>query len=163
MTQARPRTHARPIRFLQIIPILRIFDLDKAKQFYVGYLGFAVDWEHRFARGLPLYMQISRGDLALHLSEHHGDCTPGSTVFVITTGLREFHREITAKRYPYLRPGIERMPWNADVMEVQDPFGNRIRFNEYIPRPAGDPAQLAAAAKPSRSGREKKKSSRRHA
>lgn len=132
MRQAKSRANARPIRFVQTIPILRIFDLGKAKEFYVDYLGFAVDWEHRFEPGLPLYMQVSRGDLTLHLSEHHGDCTPGSTVFVIMSGLSEFHREIRAKPYGYLRPGIERMPWDADVMEVLDPFGNRIRFNEYI-------------------------------
>ena len=31
--------------FHQTIPILRIFDVEKAKEFYVGFLGFAVDWE----------------------------------------------------------------------------------------------------------------------
>lgn len=30
------------------IPILRIFDEAKAKEFYVAFLGFSVDWEHRF-------------------------------------------------------------------------------------------------------------------
>ena len=83
-------------------------------------------------------MQVSRGDLTLHLSEHRGDCTPATTVFVIMSGLSEFHREIRAKRYRYLRPGIERMPWNTGVMEVLDPFGNRIRFNEYIHERVGD-------------------------
>jgi hypothetical protein len=34
----------------QAIPIFRIFDVAKAKEFYVGFLGFQVDWEHRFAR-----------------------------------------------------------------------------------------------------------------
>jgi len=29
-----------------------------------------------------------------------------------------------------MRPGIEDAPWNARVMEVIDPFGNRIRFSE---------------------------------
>lgn len=138
MSQTNPQANARPIRFAQTIPILRIFDVDPAKAFYVGYLGFSVDWEHRFERNLPLYMQVSGGDLTLHLSEHQGDATPGSTVFVIVSGLDEFHREITARRYRYLRPAIERMPWNADVMEVRDPFGNRIRFNEYVrQRPNG--------------------------
>jgi catechol 2,3-dioxygenase-like lactoylglutathione lyase family enzyme len=32
----------------QGIPIFRIFDVEKAKDFYVGFLGFRVDWEHRF-------------------------------------------------------------------------------------------------------------------
>jgi catechol 2,3-dioxygenase-like lactoylglutathione lyase family enzyme len=119
---------------LQTVPILRIFDVEKAREFYVGFLGFAVDWEHRFEDGAPLYMQVSRGGLVIHLSEHHGDACPGSTVFVRLTGLDEYHREITAKRYRSMRPGIEIAPWNAKLMEVIDPFGNRLRFNEDLPR-----------------------------
>ena len=121
-------------RVLQTIPILRIFDVGKAKEFYVGFLGLTVDWEHRFDDAAPLYMQLSRGDLVLHLSEHHGDACPGSTVFVRMTGLGEYHREITSKGYGYMRPGIETAPWNARIMEVTDPFGNRLRFNEDMPR-----------------------------
>ena len=120
----------RPETFDQVIPILRIFDVAKAREFYVGFLGLKVDWEHRFSKDAPLYMQVSRGRLVLHLSEHHGDACPGSTVFVRMTGLKAFHREITSKGYRYLRPGIERAPWKANCMEVVDPFGNRIRFNE---------------------------------
>jgi catechol 2,3-dioxygenase-like lactoylglutathione lyase family enzyme len=120
-------------RMLQTIPILRIFSVEKAREFYVGFLGFTVDWEHRFDPAAPLYMQVSRGGLSLHLSEHHGDACPGSTVFVRVTGLAAYHREITAKGYGFMRPGIERAPWNADVMEVTDPFGNRLRFNEDLP------------------------------
>ena len=118
-----------PVAF-QAIPIFRIFDVTKAREFYVGFLGFRVDWEHRFDETAPLYMQVSRDGLVLHLSEHHGDACPGSTVIVQTTGLDEYHREITAKGYRFMRPGIELAPWNARVMEVTDPFGNRLRFNE---------------------------------
>jgi hypothetical protein len=32
-----------------------------------------------------------------------------------------------------MRPVLEVEPWNAGVMEVTDPFGNRLRFNEPIP------------------------------
>ena len=119
-------------RFEQIIPILRMFDVTKAKEFYIGFLGFKVDWEHRFSPEAPLYIQVSRRKFLLHLSEHHGDCCPGSTVFVRMTGLRAFHREITLKNYPYNKPGIERAPWKANCMEVVDPFGNRLRFSEEL-------------------------------
>jgi catechol 2,3-dioxygenase-like lactoylglutathione lyase family enzyme len=118
------------IGFDQTVPILRIFSVDKAKEFYLEFLGFTLDWEHSFAADLPLYMQVSRGALCLHLSEHHGDACPGSTVFVRMRGVEALHRELTAKSYRYLRPGVERAPWGARVMEVTDPFGNRIRFNE---------------------------------
>jgi uncharacterized glyoxalase superfamily protein PhnB len=120
----------------QVIPILRIFDVEKAREFYVGFLGFGVDWEHRFEESAPLYMQVSRGGLVLHLSEHHGDCCPGAAVFVRMTGLDELHREISAKGYRFMRPGIRPTPWNARMMEVIDPFNNRIRFNEYLPAAA---------------------------
>jgi catechol 2,3-dioxygenase-like lactoylglutathione lyase family enzyme len=120
------------LQALQTIPILRIFSVEKAREFYVGFLGFTVDWEHRFDPAAPIYMQVSRAGCVLHLSEHHGDCCPGSTVFVRVTGLEEFHREITSKGYGYLRPGVERTFHDSKCMEVIDPFGNRIRFDEAI-------------------------------
>lgn len=118
------------IVFQKTVPILRIFDVDKAKAFYVGFLGFQIDWEHRFDEQAPLYMQVSRGALVLHLSEHHGDCCPGARIFIEMTGIREFHREITSKGYQYMRPGIEHAFYNATCTEVIDPFGNRLTFNE---------------------------------
>jgi hypothetical protein len=36
------------IEFGPIIPILRIFSEEKAREFYLEYLGFTLDWEHRF-------------------------------------------------------------------------------------------------------------------
>lgn len=118
------------IAFDETIPILRIFSVEKAKEFYLGFLGFTLDWEHRFDDTLPLYMQVSRGALRLHLSEHHGDACPGSTIFVRMRGIEVLHRELADRNYRYLRPGIEHAPWNARLLEVTDPFGNRIRFNE---------------------------------
>jgi catechol 2,3-dioxygenase-like lactoylglutathione lyase family enzyme len=112
------------------IPVLRIFDRAKAKEFYLDFLGFRLEWEHRFADGAPVYLQIARGDLVLHLSEHHGDGSPGAVVYVRTTGLAAFHREITAKDYPFMRPGLERTPWRSMLMELTDPFHNRLRFDE---------------------------------
>ena len=120
------------IEFLATVPLLRIFDVAKAKEFYVGFLGFAVDWEHRFDDAAPLYMQVSRGGLVLHLTEHHGDACPGSTVFVRMRGVEELHGEISAKGYGFLRPGVEKTFHDSLCMEVIDPFGNRIRFDETL-------------------------------
>ncbi|CAN1724118.1 Bleomycin resistance protein [Hyphomicrobium sp. 1Nfss2.1] len=125
------------VRFSDAIPILRIFDVEKAKEFYVGFLGFTIDWEHRFGDDFPLYAQVSRADIKLHLSEHHGDASPGSTVFVWMRGIADYHRELTAKKYRYYRPGLEDAAWDAKMMQVADPFGNRLRFSE--PNAADDP------------------------
>lgn len=132
------------IQVLQTIPLLRIFSVEKAKEFYAGFLGFHIDWEHRFDDAAPVYLQASRAGCVLHLTEHHGDCCPGSTVFVWMTGLDEFHQEITAKGYAYLRPGVERAFYDAKCMEVTDPFGNRIRFNENL-KAASAPGQASGA------------------
>ena len=83
------------------IPILRIFSIEKAKEFYLDFLGFTIDWEHRFGENFPLYAQISRAGLALHLSEHHGDCSPGSTVFIWMRGIHDYNRELAAKDFRY--------------------------------------------------------------
>jgi catechol 2,3-dioxygenase-like lactoylglutathione lyase family enzyme len=115
------------LSFQQVIPILRIFDVAKAREFYCGLLGFAVKMEHRFEPDLPLYMAVERAGLELHLSEHHGDGSPGATAFVWMDGIEEYQAELIARKYGYGRPGVVRQPW-GDQMEVHDPFGNRIRF-----------------------------------
>jgi uncharacterized glyoxalase superfamily protein PhnB len=124
------------ISFTQVIPILRIFDIAKADEFYQGFLGFSVDFDHRFEPSLPLYRQVSRGSLLLHLSEHHGDGSPGVQIRVMMQGVEAFHREISAKGDGYMRPGLEKMPWGTLETGVTDPFGNRIRFCETIEEPA---------------------------
>lgn len=111
------------------IPILRIFSEEKAREFYLDFLGFTLEWEHRFGENFPLYVQIKRSGLTLHLSEHHGDATPGSTVFVPVEDITALHSELTAKNYKHAKPGIQTMDWGR-LMEIADPFGNRLRFCE---------------------------------
>jgi catechol 2,3-dioxygenase-like lactoylglutathione lyase family enzyme len=112
------------------IPVLRIFDYEKAKEFYIDWLGFEIAWEHRFDENAPVYTEVSRDGITLHLSEHHGDATPGAKVFVWCTGLREYHKILNDKKYKYNRPGLKRSFYKSWCMDVTDPFANRISFNE---------------------------------
>ena len=121
------------IQFQSIVPTIRIFSVEKAREFYIDYLGYKVDWEHRFDDNAPLLMQVSRGGIVLRLSEHHGDGSPGTHVTIEMSGIDELHDELTAKKYRYFRPSVEDMPWNARVMVVYDPFGNRVYFSERKP------------------------------
>ncbi|MHB2267521.1 glyoxalase superfamily protein [Aliihoeflea sp. PC F10.4] len=113
------------------VPIVRIFDIPKADEFYLGFLGFSVDWDHRYGDNFPLYRQVSRSGLRLHLSEHAGDATPGGNMCVYMTGIREFHRELSDRDYRYMKPGLEKQDNRLEV-QVTDPFNNRIRFMEIV-------------------------------
>lgn len=114
----------------KVIPVLRIFDLKKANDFYIKWLGFKVDWKEG-GKNSPLYMQVSKEHITLHLTEHHNDCTPGSRVFINYPGLKTYHKKLSAKKYKFNKPGYYKAPWNATIMEVSDPFGNHLLFNEY--------------------------------
>lgn len=115
-----------------VTPILRIFDEAKAREFYVDFLGFQVDWEHRFEPALPLYLQVSRDGCVLHLTEHHGDCCPGAAMRIDTGDVDAYQRELIAKQYGYARPGVDDTRWGSREMSVKDPFGNRLTFTSAI-------------------------------
>jgi catechol 2,3-dioxygenase-like lactoylglutathione lyase family enzyme len=118
------------IDFQRTVPIFRIFSLEKAREFYLDFLGFKVAWEHRFEPDAPVFMQVSRGGLAINLSEHHGDGTPGSIVYVHMTGVKALHRELNDKKYRHNRPGLQQQDWGMTELTVTDPFNNRITFGE---------------------------------
>ena len=119
------------INFGKISPIIRIFDEAKAREFYCGFLGFEVAFEHRQEKQLPLYMGVERAGALLHLTEHHCDASPGSNVFLPTQKVRMFHKELSDKQYSFGRPDLEELPWGLQI-QVHDPFGNRIRFCEQV-------------------------------
>ena len=119
-------------KFEQAIPVLRSLDEAKCRAFYCGFLGFEVDFEHRFAPHMPLYLGLVRGPVKLHLSEHRGDATTGSAIFVWLSGVDAYHRELAASAAGFALPEIADQPWGREIGLV-DPFGNRLRFCE---RPA---------------------------
>lgn len=89
-------------------PVFRSFDASKARGFYVDWLGFEWTGEHRFHTGAPLYAFLKLDVFHLHLSEHHGDATPGSTAIVYVEGLRKWRESLPI--YPNMQPGLETLP-----------------------------------------------------
>ena len=118
-------------------PVLRSFDEAKAREFYVWFLGFQVDWQHRFGDNFPLYMQVTRDACVLHLSEHHGDACPGAALRIELAGVDEFCAELQAKDYQNFKPG----PPTATSPAAEGPGPRR--------RPPG-PARGSAARAPPR-------------
>jgi uncharacterized glyoxalase superfamily protein PhnB len=121
------------VTFGAVVPVLRMFDEAKAREFYMGFLGFDVRWAHRFEPSLPLYLEVAREGCVLHLTEHHGDACPGAAVRIACQSVDEFCAELLARQYGYARPTVEIKPWGAREMSIADPFGNRLTFTECAP------------------------------
>ena len=116
--------------FTKITPLLRILDEAKAKEYYIDFLGFKLDWANR-ATG-ALFMQVSLDECVLHLSEHSGDARPGAAVKLHTDNIEAYVEQLVAKEYPRgvaeQRPGVTEQPWGSLDMVLVDPFGNRLIF-----------------------------------
>ena len=115
-----------------IVPILRIFNVEKASEFYLDFLGFQLDWQHRFGDNYPLYLQVSREQCILHLSEHHGDGSPGSSIRIHCTDIHHYHQLLQAKDYQFAKPEIQQTPWDTEEFQLTDPFYNRLVFWQDI-------------------------------
>lgn len=121
---------------MPVVPVLRSFDEHKALEFYVDFLGFKVDFRHRFGDDFPLYMGLSHSGCELHLSEHFGDGVPGVHIRIATDDVYGLARELAAKNYRNAKPGEpERTPWGTAELTIADPFGNRMTFTQALPAP----------------------------
>lgn len=110
------------------VPILRSFDEAKAREFYVDFLGFKIVFEHRFGKDAPLYMGVALGACELHLSEHHGDGTPGTYLRIEIDDVEGYCRTLNTKNYKNSKPGIMNQDWGFKEMSIADPAGNKLIF-----------------------------------
>lgn len=134
------------------IPVLRVFSEPLARQFYVDFLGFHLDFGGPAeGPGTPFYGQVSRNGTTLHLAEYAYEPTPGATVLIWMSGLNELHAALDANEVrtklwgpAVWMPVIEELPWGVRSLAIGDPFGNTIRFYEPIDRDLHPylPAQL---------------------
>ena len=114
----------------RVTPVLRLFDEAQTRAFYVDFLGFTVDWEHRFGDNFPLYLQVSREDCVLHLSAHYGDGSPGVALRIAVDDLDGYHEALGASAFRYAKPAIDATPWGSREMTLRDPASNRLVFVE---------------------------------
>ena len=119
------------LELLQVTPVLRIFDVPLALSFYVDYVGCSLDWQDGDPANGPVYLQVSRSPLVLHLSTYHGDGTPGGVALVEVRGIKDLLEELHSKGYRFMNPGLDEGPGEHMLStELIDPFGNLIRFFE---------------------------------
>ncbi|WP_406288118.1 glyoxalase superfamily protein [Embleya sp. NBC_00896] len=102
----------------QAIPILRVADAAKAVTWYER-LGFEKQWEHRFEPDFPAFVEVARGDVRLFLSEHTGDATPNTLIYLRVHNVDEVAQEFATP--------VQDPPW-ARELHLTDPDGNRLRI-----------------------------------
>lgn len=114
-----------------VIPQLRITDVRSSLRFYKDGLGFVVDWKHQFEPHLPLFMQLTRNDQTIFLTEHKKDCEPGGAVYFIVSNVNNCFAEFSGRGIVPKNPPAN-TPWGTCEMLIIDPDGNRLRFaSEY--------------------------------
>lgn len=120
------------LRVVSVVPILRMYDVAATIRLYIDYLGCSLDWQAGEG-DRPIYLQVSRDGMRLHLSSHHDDGTPRTAVLVEVRNIDALHTELHKRGYSFFNPGIGPGPGNVREMQLIDPASNRIRFYEPAP------------------------------
>ena len=115
----------------RVMPTLRITDYARSKAFYVDGLGFQIDWEHRFEPHFPVFMQVSRDEMALFLTEHKGDCSVGGLVHLYVPDVDAWHAEFVGRGIAVKEPPNQSLPGLRD-MTIVDPDGNKLRICQRL-------------------------------
>jgi catechol 2,3-dioxygenase-like lactoylglutathione lyase family enzyme len=136
-TGSEAPTHWRtPFAPTTTIPVLRIFSVQTAKEFYLDFLGFTLDFGGpTMGEDPPFYGQVSRPGATLQLTEQRYEAGPGATVDIWITGLDDLRYELFEKADGVLGPAmgvppVEEVWWGARVLVISDPFGNHLRLSE---------------------------------
>jgi uncharacterized glyoxalase superfamily protein PhnB len=120
-----------------VTPQFRITNPQRSLAFYVGGLGFKVDWEHRFEPGLPVFMQLTRAGQSIFLTEHAGDCKVGGATYFVVPDVDSCYKvvpDVDSCYKEFVSRGVvvteppEDAPYGPREMLVTDPDGNRLRF-----------------------------------
>ena len=112
----------------EAIPVLRVTDIARSLAWYER-LGFVEEWTHRFDEGFPAFTAVARHQGArIFLSEHEGDATPDTLVYIRLTDVDAVAREFGVQ--------VERQDWAREVA-LTDPDGNRL-----LPTPNPSPGRF---------------------
>ena len=117
-----------------LIPVLRMSEEAAAKAFYVDFLGFEIEWEHRFENSpeSPLYMQIRLGQAVIQLNGHAKPYTPPAEVRTLVRGVQAFCNHLRSIESKFPKPSVvdPRYSGKNTDMNLIDPFENYLVFWE---------------------------------
>jgi catechol 2,3-dioxygenase-like lactoylglutathione lyase family enzyme len=102
----------------EAIPVLHVSDAARAVDWYKR-LGYKEEWTHRFEPSMPAFVSLARdGAARLFLSEHRGDASPDTLVYLRMSDVDAVAKEFSAE--------IVDQPWAREV-HLTDVDGNRLR------------------------------------
>ncbi len=112
------------------IPQLPSGDLQRTADFFrfrLGFTDFKLFPEHG-------HLIVRRESAEIHFwlagsedeARHHGSA---SSCYIRVQHIELLHEELVQLHAPF-RYGLTRQPWGMHEMQVDDPFGNAIRFGE---------------------------------
>lgn len=111
------------------IPVIPILDEDASKRFYLDCLGYEVDWEHRFAPGSDLYLQISLGPSVLHLNGHATKERPTVEVRIPVRDLEGYCAWLGTRDFEEKPEAVDpRYEGKNTDLNLLDPAGNHLVF-----------------------------------
>lgn len=111
-------------------PVFGIRSYDKAIDYYIDWLGFNLDWEWRQAPGEPAIVSISRDGITIGLNEAPVAST-GAWLSVAVADVRALADEWNGRR-PGSVEVVSGVPYEGFVINLVDPFGNRIDFQQLL-------------------------------
>lgn len=112
----------------KVIPAFRITDYTKSKAFYVGEMGFKVDWEHQFEPHFPVFVQITKDEMTIYLTEHTGDCQTGGLIYLFVPDVDKWYEELKGNKDICLTAPPNEDLEGLRMMTVVDPDGNQLRI-----------------------------------
>jgi catechol 2,3-dioxygenase-like lactoylglutathione lyase family enzyme len=117
------------------IPQLPTGNLDITADFFERALGFEV--VARFPSQGHLIVRRGAAEIQFWRTpdEHAAhDIAAQSSCYIRVENIAALHDEFEQRNTP-IRYGLVRQPWGMNEMQVDDPYGNAIRFGERIAEP----------------------------
>ena len=109
------------------ISTFRVGDARSSESYYRDQLGFATTWQHDPGEGFPVFVEVSRDQVAIHLSEHEGDGAFGAQLYVKVDDAKALHEELAGRGAKIIEP-LQDSEWGHMIFVVEDLDGNVLRF-----------------------------------
>lgn len=82
---------------INTIPVFRVYDMAKAQEFCIDFLGFSIDGVADWNGHMSVQVSRPGSELVLRLTEgEEGGCPSAGVIIDVQSGLKEFYREIVS-------------------------------------------------------------------